>query len=225
MLAGSREEGFALRQSIHAPLVRAGVDVLLLENPFSGLRRGPGQTSAAVRTVSDHLLLNLAMVQEARALLDWLSRAGYRRRGVAGYSMGGFMAALVAALTPEPLAVAALAAGATPAPVFTAGLLATSVDFARLGKTTGGEERARAKLASLFSLADARQLPPPARPEAAVVVGCRRDGYVRNEDTEALARHWPNSQLRWLRAGHISALLLHQAALRGAVAEAFHGLG
>jgi predicted alpha/beta hydrolase family esterase len=58
-----------------------------------------------------------------------------------------------------------------------------------------------------------------------VVVGCRRDGYVRNEDTEALARHWPNSQLRWLRAGHISALLLHQAALRGAVAEAFHGLG
>ncbi len=224
VLAGSREEGFGLRQAIHAPLVHAGVDVVLLENPFAGLRRAPGQRGAAVRTVSDHVLLNLAMVQEARAVLGWLGRAGYHRRGVAGYSMGGFMAALVAALSPEPLAVAALAAGTTPAPVFTQGLLARSVDFATLGKTAGGPEQARTRLASLFAMADVRRLQPPARAQAALVVGCLRDGYVSSEDTEALAKHWPGSTLRWLKAGHISALLLRRAELRAAVAEAFQRL-
>ena len=224
ILAGSREEGFALREAVYGPLVHTGVDLLLLENPFAGKRRGPGQQSAAVRTVSDHLLLNLAMGREAEALLGWLGRAGYRRRGVAGYSMGGFMAALVAARTPEPLAVAALAAGTTPAPVFTKGLLARSVDFSRLGQASGGEEGARARLASLFGLADVLRLPVVARPSAAVVVGCLKDGYVRAEDTRALAAHWPQSQLRWLQAGHVSAVLFHRAALRAAVAEAFRGL-
>ncbi len=224
VLAGSREEGFGRRQAIHGALVQDGVDLLLLENPFAGLRRALGQRSAAVRTVSDHLLLNLAMVQEARALLGFLARVGYRQRGVAGYSMGGFMAALVAALTPGPLAVAALAAGTTPAPVYTAGLLSRSVDFRTLGRTCGGEGKARERLARLFGLADARRLPAPVRPEAAVVVGCRSDGYVSSEDTRALAAHWPGSRLRWLEAGHVSAVLRHRAALRGAVVEGFSGL-
>ncbi len=225
VLAGSREEGFWLREAIYAPLVHHGVDLLLLENPYSGLRRAHGQSSAAVRTVSDHVLLNVAMVQEARALLGWLGRAGYRRVAVAGYSMGGFVAALVAALTPEPLAVAALAAGTTPAPVYSRGLLSHSVDFTTLGKASGGEEKARERLAGLFGLADISRLPAPARPEAALVVGCRRDGYVAQRDTEALAAHWAGSTLRWLEAGHISALLLHRAELRGAVAEALTRLG
>ncbi len=57
------------------------------------------------------------------------------------------------------------------------------------------------------------------------MVGCRRDGYVAQRDTEALAAHWAGSTLRWLEAGHISALLLHRAELRGAVAEALTRLG
>jgi pimeloyl-ACP methyl ester carboxylesterase len=224
VLAASREEGFGLREAVYGPLVSTGIDLLLLENPFSGLRRAPGQGSAAVRTVSEHLLLNLGMLQEARALVGWMGRAGYARRAVAGYSMGGFMAALVAALSPEPLAVAALAAGTTPAPVFTAGLVSRSVDFHALGEGRGGDAWARARLASLFGLADARLLAPPVRPDAAVVVGCRRDGYVSSLDTRALHAHWPGSTLRWLDAGHVSALLLRRAELRGAVAEALSQL-
>jgi pimeloyl-ACP methyl ester carboxylesterase len=224
VLAGSREEGFALREAVHRPNVHRGVDLVLLENPFSGLRRAEGQRTAAVRTVSEHLLLNRAMLQEARALLGFLGHAGYSRRGVAGYSMGGFMAALVAALSREPLAVAALAAGTTPAPVFTEGLLSRSVDFVALGQGRG-QAWARQRLAFLFGLADARQLPPPVQPEAAVVVGCRRDGYVSLEDTQALHAHWPGSTLRWLDAGHVSAPLLHRAALREATASALGRLG
>jgi hypothetical protein len=224
VLAGSREEGFTLREAVYRPLVLRGTDILLLESPFSGLRRAPAQRTAAVRTVSDHLLLNLALLQEARALLAYLQEAGYHRRAVAGFSMGGFMAAAVAALSTEPLAVAALAAGTTPAPVFTRGLLSRSVDFRALGEGHGGEEAARVRLASLFGLADTSLLPPPVRPEAAVVVGFLRDGYVAAADTAALHAHWPRSRLRWADAGHISALLFHREALRTAVADALDGL-
>lgn len=224
VLAGSREEGFALREAVHRPNVQQGIDLVLLENPFSGLRRAVGQPTAAVRTVSEHLQLNRALLQEARALLGWAGRTGYTRRAVAGYSMGGFMAALVAGLSPEPLAVAALAAGTTPAPVYTRGLLSRSVDFAALARGRGDEAWARERLASLFGLADARRLPPPVRPQAAVVVGCRRDGYVSPEDTRALHAQWPGSTLRWLDAGHVSAPLFHRAALRRATADALRGL-
>jgi hypothetical protein len=220
VLAGSREEGFALREAVLEPLVRTGIDLLLLENPFYGLRRAPGQRGATVRTVSEHILLNLGMVQEARALLGWLGGVGYAHRAVTGYSMGGFMAALVAALTPEPLAVAALAAGTTPAPVFTRGLLSRSVDFLSLGASSGGPEHARERLASLFGRADAQRLPAPVRPDAAVVVGCTADGYVSGGDTRALHAHWPGSVLRWVNAGHVSALFTRRAELRAAVADA-----
>ena len=220
VLAGSREEGFRMRETIHLPLVRAGIDLVLLENPFSGLRRSAGQKSAAVRTVSDHLLLNLGMVQEARALLGWLGTTRYLHRAVAGYSMGGFMAALVAALTPEPLAVAALAAGTTPAPVFTQGLLSRSIDFHALGATVGGPDRARERLAALFGSADAVRLPAPVRPDTAVIVGCTADGYVSDANTHALHAHWPGSRERWLEAGHVSAVLTHRRALRQAVVDA-----
>ena len=224
VLAGSREEGFALREAVYRPLVLRGTDVLLLESPFAGLRRALGQHTAAVRTVSEHLLLNVGMLQEARALVAYLQEVGYLRRGVAGYSMGGFMAALVAALSTEPLAVAALAAGTTPAPVFTRGLLSRSVAFRALGEGHGGEGAARVRLASLFGLADASRLPPPVRPEAAVVVGFLRDGYVASADTAALHAHWPRSTLRWVDAGHISGLLFHREALWTAVADALDGL-
>jgi len=224
VLAGSREEGFARREAVYRPIVRRGTDVLLLENPFSGLRRAPGQRTAAVRTVSEHLLLNVAMLQEALGLLALLAETGYGRRGVAGYSMGGFMAALAGALSPTPVAVAALAAGTTPAPVFTTGLLSHSVDFRTLGEGHGGEAAARERLASIFGLADARTLPPPVRPQAAVVVGFLRDGYVQRTDTAALHAHWPQSTLRWVDAGHVSGLLFHREVLRTAVTDALDAL-
>ena len=52
------------------PLTARGIDLYLIENPFYGLRRdGRGPSDI---TVSDHGLMALAMVLEARALLDYL---------------------------------------------------------------------------------------------------------------------------------------------------------
>ena len=81
MLAASRDEGYWIRERVFGPLTGRGIDLYLVENPYYGLRRdGRGPSDI---TVSDHGLMALAMVLEARALLDHLNgqvcEAGGRR--------------------------------------------------------------------------------------------------------------------------------------------------
>ncbi|QSQ22342.1 alpha/beta hydrolase family protein [Pyxidicoccus parkwayensis] len=219
VLAASREEGFALRERLYTPLVHEGIDLFLLENPYYGVRRPLGQKGGALRTVSDHVLMNLGMVEEARSLLTWLSDEGYERLGIAGYSMGGYMAALTAALFPEPLAVAALAAGASPVPVFTRGLLSWSIAFAELDGARRDAEQARQRLGHIFDLANLTKFPPPPQPGAAILLACRKDGFVPADETRALHAHWKESELRWVNAGHVSAILTERNALCAAVRD------
>jgi len=217
MLAASRDEGYWIREQVFRPLTRRGIDLYLVENPYYGLRRdGRGPSDI---TVSDHGLMALAMVLEARALLEHL-QVQYAKLAIAGYSMGGHMAAITAAVTPLPVACAAMATGASASAIYTRGLLSWSVDFDTLGGGANGSSAARERLRELFDTADVTGYPPPVRVDAAVVSGCTRDGYVLQSETERLHRHWPGSTLRWIDAGHFSALLTQRRALCGCVAEA-----
>jgi len=213
MLAASRDEGYWIREHVFGSLTARGIDLYLIENPYYGLRRdGRGPSDI---TVSDHGLMALAMVLEARALLDHLA-GRYQKLAVAGYSMGGHMAAITAAVTPLPVACAALATGASASAIYTRGLLSRSVDFHALG----GGGAARERLRELFDTADVTGYRPPVRVDAAVVSGCSRDGYVLQSETERLHRHWKGSTLRWIEAGHFSALLAQRRALCDCVEEA-----
>jgi pimeloyl-ACP methyl ester carboxylesterase len=217
MLAASRDEGYWIRERVFGPLTGRGIDLYLIENPYYGLRRdGRGPSDI---TVSDHGLMALAMVLEARALLERLN-AKYQKLAVAGYSMGGHMAAITAAVTPLPVACAALATGASASAIYTRGLLSWSVDFDALGGGAGGRDAARERLRKLFDTADVTRYRPPRRVDAAVVSGCTRDGYVLQSETERLHRHWKGSSLRWIEAGHFSALLTQRKALCDCVEEA-----
>jgi len=211
MLAASRDEGYWIRERVFGPLTVRGIDLYFLENPYYGLRRngrGPSEI-----TVADHGLMALGMVLEARALLEYL-RSRYRKLVVAGYSMGGHMAAITAAVAPMPLACAAMATGASASAIYTRGLLSRSVDF----ETLGGE--ARTRLRELFDVADITNFRPPNRVDATVVSGCIRDGYVLASETERLHSHWKGSSLRWVEAGHFSALVTQRRALRACVEDA-----
>ena len=211
MPAASRDEGYAIRERVFGPLVARGIDLYFLENPFYGLRRdarGPSDI-----TVADHGLMALGMVLEARALLGYL-RPQYAKLAVAGYSMGGHMAAITAAVTPLPLACAALATGASASAIYTRGLLSRSVDFETLGSS------ARERLRKLFEVADLANFRAPVRVDAAIVSGCTRDGYVLRSETERLHAHWKGSSVRWIKAGHFSALLTQRRALRECIETA-----
>ena len=221
ILAASRDEGYQVRERVFGPLTRRGIDLYFMENPFYGLRRTRGGPSLI--TVSDHGLMVLGMVWEARALLEHL-RSDYPKVAVAGYSMGGHMAAITAAVSPFPLACAAMAAGASGSSVYTRGLLSWSVDFSALGGGTTQRAAAQARLQQLFSVADVTCFPAPMRAAAAVIAGCKRDGYVLRSETERLHQHWPGSTLRWIPAGHFSALVSSRRALCDCVADAVENL-
>ncbi len=222
VLASSGDEGWAMRSRVWQPLVERGVcEVLLLENPMYGLRRPAGQLGPKIRTVAEHLVMNVGTIAEARALLASLTRQGRRRLGIAGYSMGGCMAAVVAALARQPLAAAIFAAGRSAVPIFTEGLLADGIDFAALG----GRGPGCGRIASLFSLIDLDRLAPPERPDAAVLVAAKRDGYVFADEVDALATCWRGSELRWVDTGHAGALLFHASTLRQAAVDALARLG
>jgi hypothetical protein len=212
-----RDEGYQVRERVFGPLIARGIDLYFMENPFYGLRRTRGGPSLI--TVSDHGLMVLGMVWEARALLEHL-RERYPRVAVAGYSMGGHMAAITAAVSPFPLACAALAAGASASCVYTRGLLSWNVDFSRLGGGSTQRAAAQARLQNLFSVADVTCFPAPMRADAAVIAGCKRDGYVLRSETERLHQHWPGSTLRWIPAGHFSALVSSRRALCDCVVDA-----
>jgi pimeloyl-ACP methyl ester carboxylesterase len=216
ILAASRDERYWIREQVFGALIDRGIDLYFLENPFYGLRRsgrGPSDIS-----VTEHGLMALGMVLEARALLEYL-KPKYRKLAVAGYSMGGHMAALTSAVCPFPIACAALATGASASAIYTRGLLSRSVDIAALGGN-GASER----LHRLFDVADIANYRPPVRVDAAVITGSRYDGYVLASETERLHRHWKASTLHWIDGGHFSALITERRVLRACVEEAIEKL-
>ena len=218
LIAGSREEGYGLREAIYAPLVGAGIDVLLIESPFYGARRLPNWNTPSLPTVSHHTLLNLALVEESRALVTWLLAQRYDRVGVAGFSMGGTMAALVGATIDARIAVAVIAAGLSSAPVMTQYMLSWSIDYEALG------DAGRARIRRFCERGDLVHYPKPRAVEAAIVLGCRRDWYIPPEQVRALHGLWRGSELRWVNAGHVSALFTERRALRAAVSDSLDRL-
>lgn len=206
-----------MRERVFGPLIDRGLDLYLLENPFYGQRRA--SSSASLATFSDHVLMNIGSVWEAQALLEYL-RMSYEKLTITGYSMGGHMAAITAAITPFPVACAALATGASAAPIYTKGLLSWSVNLDALAVEPGRQLAARERLHQLIEAADLTRHALPMRVDAAIVVGGAKDGYVLAEETQRLHDYWSGSTLRWLPAGHVTALMFFRGALRDAVADA-----
>lgn len=221
LLAATGEEGFRRRASFAAALCRAGIGALLLENPFYGARRRRGQHGPALTTVFDQFAMNLATVDEARALIAWAQAEGYGPLGVTGYSQGGFMAAFAGALVDVPLVVVPRGAGTSAAPVFTSSALSHAVHWPSLAREAGSEREARAALVAYLEPVDISKHPPPIDARLSTIVVVRHDRFVPPESGLALHRHWPGSTLVWSEAGHVTSAVLDTKAHATAVIDAF----
>lgn len=224
LLAATGEEGFALRRRLAASLVSRGVAAVMLENPFYGRRRPPGQMLALLRTVAEQFAMNSATVDEAHAVVGHLRELGCARIGVSGYSQGGMMAVFTAALTTAPIAAIPRAAGAAAGAIFTEDALARRFAWNRLREGFVDEADARRFFAECLAPVDARRFPPPVAPHAAIVLAQRHDRFVRAADVLALHRHWNGAELRWLEAGHFTGALMHAPAHADAIIDALDRL-
>ena len=163
--------------------------------------------------------MNRATVRESRALLSHFKTRGLNRLAVSGYSMGGFISAVTVTRCPFPVAAIPCAAGLSPAPVFVEGALSTSIEWDSLSRASGGERAARERLAEILH-AVADYLIGAPKPKVAILVAAKHDGFVQASQVEALARAWPDAELRWVEGGHISAYVRHQSVMRRAITDA-----
>jgi hypothetical protein len=162
--------------------------------------------------------MGIAAVSEARGLLAGLT--GHDAvLGVSGYSMGGNVAAIVAATTDFPLAAAPLAASHSPGPVFLDGILRSGIAW----KALGGEQEAD-RLREILTSVSVLRVPPNDHARHAVIVAGRSDGYIPQSATLALAEHWAGSELRVHRGGHATLVWYRKAALVDAIVASFDRL-
>jgi hypothetical protein len=129
---------------------------------------------------------------------------------------------MVGAAMPFPCAIVPVAAPCSPDTVLREGVFHHVAEWAAIA---GGGDPAAAKEELLRHLArfSVTTLPAPVWPEAAIVVGTSGDGVVPPAEMERIARHW-GAELRWLAAGHVSAVLQHRGPMRQAIADAFDRL-
>jgi dienelactone hydrolase len=216
MMAAWNEHDSRARFGIARRLAGSGVGSLVLENPYYGVRRPDEHDGQPIRTVDDFFRMGIGAVTEGRGLLATVRSSGYMP-GVAGYSMGGNLAALVSSTMPFPVATAPLAASYSPSPVYLDGVLRSGIDWAALG----GEDAAAPRLRRTLLAASVLDRPAPEHARHAILVSARSDGYVPPSATEALHAHWPGSELRWLGGGHATLLWFHKGALAAAVEDSF----
>jgi alpha-beta hydrolase superfamily lysophospholipase len=213
LLPAWNDEGFRTRRKIAEGLCRRGIGALMLEAPLYGTRR-LAHGGSPIRTVADFALMTRSVVQEGRSLVAWLRRQGMAP-GVAGFSMGGSLAATVGATMPYPIALAPLAAAHAPNSVFVAGVLRSSVAWEALGPSGA------IRLFDELSRPSVLRIDPGPATTTAVLVGATRDGFVPAEATEAIHSHWPGADMRWIDAGHATLLWRHLKALVAAIGDAF----
>lgn len=226
VLAATNEEGFSRRWRLCAPLFRAGVAAVFLENPMYGARKPRLQDGPFVRTVAEQLAMNLATVDECRALAAWLHREERTRICVTGFSQGGMMAAFAAATTNRfPIGVVPCAAGLTATPIFTKGALSAAFDWRALAREKGGVLEAKRAFERALAPVTLALHPPVARPDLAILVAARHDGFIPLREVVALHRHWKGSELRWVPAGHVTSVVLHVSGHRKAIADVLARMG
>eukprot|EP00898_Chlorokybus_atmophyticus_P006782 jgi/Chlat1/7104/Chrsp57S06790 len=224
-LAGTGDHGFSRRSKLGARLVRRGISSIILESPFYGSRRPPDQPGCKLRHVADLLALGRATIEESRCLLNWMStEGGFRKLCIAGLSMGGVHAAMVAALHEVHVAVVPLLAAHSAAPVFCEGVLSNATAWQALSDTPEGIEAARERLRRVLSITDITKLPGPCRPDAVVFVAATNDAYIPRHSVMALQQAWPGSEIRWVTGGHVSSFILHNNAFEKAIVDALDRL-
>jgi len=220
VLASTAEAGFARRRPLARWLAHHGIGAVLLENPFYGLRRPLGQRGAVLRTVADQFAMNLATVEESSALLRTFHEDGHQV-GVTGYSQGGVMSAFAAAVSDFAVSAVPRGAGRSAAPIFTNSSLSLAMRWDVLAREAGDLDTARERFAAALEPVRVDRYPAPRDPSRAILIACRHDGFIPPEEAEALHRHWPGSELRWVEGGHFTGLVLHHQAHRRALLDAF----
>ena len=183
-------------------LYALGLDVYLYVLPYHARRRPRGVRFAGEVFPTTHMTRsNEGVIQaawECRSLMAWHRQRASAPCGVAGLSLGGYLAAVLASVAPETAFCACL-------------MPVADLPTLMWSNGEGTDERRRAEEAGITfdmfcrSMAVhaplAHQLLLP--PERVLLVGARADRIIPPVHTEVLHEHWGRPRLCWIPGGHI----------------------
>ena len=166
------------------------------------------------------------------SMLTWImeempQHRDYRNICVAGISMGGQIATILAAHSPVPLHVVAIAPSHSALATWTDGCLAAVSNWDVLrGTPRTSDAQVERQLAEFLKKSDIRSLPLPfswlpkdAMPRM-VLVGAEHDAYIPPYSTQILASHWQRfAELRTVYGGHCSLIVGLKTVTRDLIGE------
>lgn len=231
------DDGFYRRRHYLAePLAKEGISSLLLETPYYGARRPDYQKRSNITTVRDLLYLASISIDEGRSLVKWALNQGYKQVGFTGISRGGLVSTFVSSVVPYRIATVGFIPGHSGEPTFSEGILKRCCDWDALrydgtsqpivrSKWIGppvAQERDVKKMRSILAATDIRHIPVPEHQDAAVFICAKNDGIVPASSAKTLADYWNRAELRWIRGGHVSAILFNRNEYRQVLRESLN---
>lgn len=187
------------------PLLAAGLSVALPSLPFHFERTPAGTYSGEMMVTGDVALTVEAFRQSAKdvcGLIAWLRSRGHQRVGLVGYSLGGYVAGLVACLRDDLEFVVIGATGDSVVSVILDTRLGRNVreDLA----ASGMHERERLERA--WGVISPGRLPLRVPRERVLLVAGRHDRIMLASSVQRLWEGWGRPPIRWMNEGHYSLL-------------------
>ena len=187
------------------PLLKEGYSVAVPYHPFHFDRTPSGTFSGELMVTGDVVLTAEAFRQAAAgtiALVNWLKASGHRRVGLLGYSLGGYIAGIVACLREDlDFVVIAAAGDSVVSPILETGLgVNVREDLSRSGM------HRRERLERAWGIISPGRLRLRVPTEKVLLVAGLYDRIMLSRSVGRLAERWKPAALDWAREGHYTLL-------------------
>lgn len=187
------------------PFLRAGFSVAFVAHPMH-LERTPPDAYSGELLVSGDVVLTVEGFRQGvidlLAAAEWLRDGGRRTIGLFGYSLGGYLAGIMAAVRDDWAFVVLGGAGDS---------LVSPILDTPLGRNVREDLRAcgmleRQRLAKAWRIISPAALRPRVPPERILLVAGRYDRIMTPASVRRLWRAWDQPRLVWLSRGHYTLL-------------------
>ncbi len=182
---------------------RRGYDILLFTYPHHGLRAEPGGWFSGQGLFGGGLVAfneaPLHAIHDLRVFLDYLQGRGVEHIGVTGISLGGYTAALLAAVDERLSWCIPIVPAVSPVDVFLE-WQPTGVLLSRLMRKQG---IGVAQMRGLLAVHNPLTYAPCLAGERMLIIGGAGDRVTMPRHLRLLQQHWPGSELHWFPGNHI----------------------
>ena len=198
------------------PFVRAGFSVAFVAHPLHFERTPPGAYSGELVVSADVVLTVEAFRQGVIDMIgaaNWLRAKGHGTIGVFGYSLGGYLAGIMAAVRDDWAFAVLGGAGDSPVSPILDTPLGRNIreDLGACGMLD------RAKLMRAWKVISPAAFRPRISKERVLIIAGRYDRIMLPASVRRLWRAWGRPPVRWMNRGHYALLATNRGLMSHAI--------